>query len=44
MGFGMDPSFIYRNSFFVGITMFKNMPRQMFGRVQSQLFPQVELI
>lgn len=27
------------NSFFVGITMFKNMPRQMFGRVQSKLFP-----
>lgn len=28
------------NSFFVGFTMFKNMPRQMFGRVQSKLFPQ----
>eukprot|EP00775_Hariotina_reticulata_P012764 gene12764-12893_t len=27
------------NSFFVGFTMFKNMPRQMFGRVQSKLFP-----
>ncbi|KAF8069605.1 Tmem205 [Scenedesmus sp. PABB004] len=27
------------NSFFVGLTMFKNMPRQMFGRVQSKLFP-----
>ena len=23
-----------------GITMFKNMPRQMFGRVQAKLFPQ----
>jgi hypothetical protein len=22
-----------------GLTMFKNMPRQMFGRVQSKLFP-----
>lgn len=22
-----------------GITMFKNMPRQMFGRVQAKLFP-----
>lgn len=27
------------NSFFVGFTMFKNMPRQTFGRVQSKLFP-----
>ncbi|MEW5305599.1 MAG: hypothetical protein WDW38_008083 [Sanguina aurantia] len=27
------------NTFFVGLTMFKNMPRQMFGRVQSKLFP-----
>ncbi|GAX85780.1 hypothetical protein CEUSTIGMA_g13195.t1 [Chlamydomonas eustigma] len=27
------------NSFFVGITMFKNMPRQMFGKVQAKLFP-----
>ncbi|KAF5837336.1 hypothetical protein DUNSADRAFT_4495 [Dunaliella salina] len=27
------------NTFFVGLTMFKNMPRQMFGRVQSVLFP-----
>lgn len=27
-------------SFFVGLTMFKNMPRQMFGRVQAKLFPQ----
>jgi len=27
------------NSFFVGLTMFKNMPRQTFGRVQSKLFP-----
>jgi hypothetical protein len=22
-----------------GLTMFKNMPRQTFGRVQSKLFP-----
>jgi len=28
------------NTFFVGFTMFKNMPRQTFGRVQAQLFPQ----
>eukprot|EP00879_Flechtneria_rotunda_P007162 GHRR01007516.1.p1 GENE.GHRR01007516.1~~GHRR01007516.1.p1 ORF type:complete len:223 (+),score=77.89 GHRR01007516.1:460-1128(+) len=28
------------NSLFVGLTMFKSMPRQMFGRVQSKLFPQ----
>ncbi len=27
------------NSYFVGLTMFKNMPRQMFGRVQAALFP-----
>lgn len=27
-------------TFAVGITMFKNMPRQMFGRVQAKLFPQ----
>lgn len=27
------------NTFFVGLTMFKAMPRQMFGRVQSKLFP-----
>ncbi|KAJ9529501.1 hypothetical protein QJQ45_013853 [Haematococcus lacustris] len=28
------------NTFFVGLTMFKHMPRQTFGRVQSALFPQ----
>ncbi|KAG2441228.1 hypothetical protein HYH02_010071 [Chlamydomonas schloesseri] len=28
------------NTFFVGITMFKNLPRQTFGKVQSKLFPQ----
>ncbi|GFR45705.1 hypothetical protein Agub_g7015 [Astrephomene gubernaculifera] len=28
------------NTFFVGITMFKNLPRQTFGRVQAKLFPQ----
>ena len=28
------------NTFFVGLTMFKNMPRQLFGKVQAQLFPQ----
>ena len=28
------------NTFFVGLTMFKNMPRQTFGKVQSHLFPQ----
>lgn len=27
------------NTFFVGLTMFKNMPRQTFGKVQSKLFP-----
>ncbi|KAG2494715.1 hypothetical protein HYH03_007229 [Edaphochlamys debaryana] len=27
------------NTFFVGLTMFKNLPRQTFGRVQSKLFP-----
>jgi len=27
------------NTFFVGLTMFKNMPRQTFGRVQAKLFP-----
>ena len=30
-------------TFAVGITMFKNMPRQMFGRVQAKLFPAVTL-
>ncbi|GIL87868.1 hypothetical protein Vretifemale_15854 [Volvox reticuliferus] len=28
------------NTFFVGITMFKNLPRQTFGKVQAKLFPQ----
>eukprot|EP00798_Chlamydomonas_sp_ICE-L_P009059 gene9059-16177_t len=27
------------HTFFVGLTMFKNMPRQMFGKVQAKLFP-----
>lgn len=27
------------NTFIVGLTMFGNMPRQMFGRVQSKMFP-----
>lgn len=27
-------------TFIGGITMFKNMPRQMFGKVQAKLFPQ----
>lgn len=27
------------NTFVVGLTMFANMPRQMFGRVQSKMFP-----
>jgi hypothetical protein len=27
------------NTFVVGLTMFKNMPRQMFGTVQSKMFP-----
>lgn len=31
---------IFFNTFVVGLTMFKNMPRQMFGRVQSKMFPQ----
>ena len=26
-------------TFFAGITMFRNLPRQMFGKVQSRLFP-----
>lgn len=30
---------VHRNTFFVGLTMFKHMPRQTFGRVQAQLFP-----
>ncbi|GBF99577.1 hypothetical protein Rsub_12202 [Raphidocelis subcapitata] len=28
------------NTFVVGLTMFKNMPRQTFGKVQSKMFPQ----
>ncbi|KAG2423876.1 hypothetical protein HXX76_014930 [Chlamydomonas incerta] len=28
------------NTFFVGITMFKNLPRQTFGKVQAKMFPQ----
>lgn len=28
------------NTFFVGLTLFKNLPRQTFGKVQSKLFPQ----
>ncbi|GLC38364.1 hypothetical protein PLESTB_001268800 [Pleodorina starrii] len=28
------------NTFFVGLTMFKNLPRQTFGKVQAKLFPQ----
>lgn len=27
-------------TFIAGLTMFKNMPRQMFGKVQAKLFPQ----
>lgn len=27
------------NTFVVGLTMFGNMPRQMFGRVQAKMFP-----
>lgn len=27
------------NTFVVGLTLFKNLPRQTFGRVQSKLFP-----
>ena len=27
------------NTFVVGLTMFANMPRQMFGRVQARMFP-----
>lgn len=27
------------NTFIVGLTMFANMPRQMFGRVQAKMFP-----
>ncbi len=27
-------------TFVVGLTLFKNLPRQTFGRVQSKLFPQ----
>ncbi|CAM9945655.1 unnamed protein product, partial [Phaeothamnion confervicola] len=27
-------------TFFAGITMFRNLPRQTFGRLQSKLFPQ----
>lgn len=27
------------NTFFVGLTMFKSMPRQTFGKVQAKLFP-----
>ncbi|KAI8468559.1 MAG: hypothetical protein J3K34DRAFT_426860 [Monoraphidium minutum] len=27
------------NTFVVGLTMFSNMPRQMFGRVQAKMFP-----
>lgn len=37
--FGIWLGTIMWNTFFVGLTMFKHMPRQMFGRVQSQLFP-----
>ncbi|KXZ48274.1 hypothetical protein GPECTOR_29g51 [Gonium pectorale] len=28
------------NTFFVGITMFKNLPRQTFGKLQAKMFPQ----
>lgn len=27
-------------TFFAGLTMFKNLPRQVFGKLQSKLFPQ----
>jgi len=27
-------------TFFAGVTMFKNLPRQVFGRLQAKLFPQ----
>jgi hypothetical protein len=50
-GVGAIPKFIYASSlgiwfgtsiwttFVAGITMFKNLPRQTFGRLQSKLFP-----
>ncbi|KIY99928.1 hypothetical protein MNEG_8032 [Monoraphidium neglectum] len=39
LAFGTLLGSIIFNTFIVGLTMFKNMPRQMFGRVQSKMFP-----
>ncbi|KAG1679519.1 hypothetical protein FOA52_011120 [Chlamydomonas sp. UWO 241] len=39
VAFGLWIGTIVFNTFFVGLTMFKHMPRQTFGRVQAVLFP-----
>eukprot|EP01025_Chloroclados_australasicus_P021387 TRINITY_DN224_c0_g1_i2.p2 TRINITY_DN224_c0_g1~~TRINITY_DN224_c0_g1_i2.p2 ORF type:complete len:262 (-),score=14.06 TRINITY_DN224_c0_g1_i2:220-1005(-) len=38
--YGMWIGSMYFQTFIAGLTMFKNMPRQMFGKVQSKIFPQ----
>ena len=37
---GVNLGMIVYVTFIAGLTMFKNLPRQTFGRLQSKLFPQ----
>lgn len=40
LSYGVWTGSVFYTTFIAGITMFKNLPRQMFGKLQSKLFPQ----
>lgn len=39
LSFGVWSGTVFYTTFIAGLTMFKNLPRQTFGKLQSKLFP-----